>query len=111
MLHTRQQGTRHATFPLSRQYPTGHNHNRFSTLRGHWYADVFFSKTTSCHQEKDCLIVYNTDFVFVRPLISVKEELETGGREFATFCGMPEMLTTDGAQYFIGPRSKWKKFF
>mmetsp|Transcript_15670 Transcript_15670/g.24381 ORF Transcript_15670/g.24381 Transcript_15670/m.24381 type:complete len:156 (-) Transcript_15670:302-769(-) len=33
--HTRQQGTRHASFPLSRQYPTsGTDHNRYSTLSG-----------------------------------------------------------------------------
>ena len=27
LLHTQQQGTRHASFPLSRQYPTGPDHN------------------------------------------------------------------------------------
>ena len=59
MLHTSQQGTRHATFPLSWQYPMDHDHNRLSKLRGYWYADVF-----SCHQEEDCLLVYNTVFVF-----------------------------------------------
>mmetsp|Transcript_12116 Transcript_12116/g.18275 ORF Transcript_12116/g.18275 Transcript_12116/m.18275 type:complete len:202 (-) Transcript_12116:1557-2162(-) len=106
MLHTRQQGTHHATFPLSRMYPTGHNHNRFPRLRGHWYANVF-----TVDGETNCLIIYNGDFVFTRPMLSTKQELGNADRDFATWVGMPDHLTTNAANYFTVSKSEWKSFF
>ena len=108
--HTRQQGTRHASFPLARQYPTAHDHNRFSRLTGHWYADVMFPKCKSVHGDTCTLVMYNTEFVWPRPM-QTQQELEDAGSQFATMVGMPEYLTTDGAATFIGRNSGWRKFF
>ena len=111
MLHTRQQGTRHASFPLSRMYPTGRDHNRFQRLSGHWYGDVMFTKAKSVHQETCSLIVYNTEFIWPRPMTTIAAELGIAGKNFATWIGMPEHLTTDAASSFIGRDSDWKSFF
>ena len=60
--HTRKDGTRHVKFPLSRQYPTGHDHNRYNQLDGDWYADVFFNSAMSTEGHTCALVIYNGEY-------------------------------------------------
>ena len=68
--HTRQEGTRHAVMPLARQYPTGHDRNRFNHLDGHWYADIFFNYIEGIGDYKYALLVYSGEFCWTMSLHS-----------------------------------------
>ena len=107
---TRQQGTRHANMPLSRQYPTGRDHNRFPILKGDWYADVFFDKTLSVDMHTCCLIIYNSEFMFTKPLVT-KSQVPLGAEIFSRRVGMPERLTSDNAPEFCKRDCRWLKWF
>ena len=108
--HTRQAGTRHSNFPLSRQFPTGLNHNRWNVLKGEWYCDTFFNKITSVNGHTCAAIFYNGPYIYAKPLVS-KADVYMAAYHFAPRVGMPENLTTDGAGELVGPKSKFHKFF
>ena len=108
--HTRQDGTRHAKFPLSRQYPTGHDHNRYNRLDGEWYADVFFNSTTSTEGHTCALVIYNGEFCWTKPLMS-KSEVGKVARLFSNRVGMMDILYVDGAPEFIGKKCEFRQWF
>ena len=68
MQHTRQEGTRSTKISLARQYPSGHDHNRFNRLDGEWYADVFFNSVASTAGHICTIIIYSGEFCWTMPL-------------------------------------------
>ena len=108
--HTRQAGTRHSNMPLTRQFPGGLNHNRYNRLKGNWYCDVFFNSVKSVDGHTCAAIFYNGEYAFAKPL-TTKEHVWAAAYVFVPRVGMPEHLITDGAGEYVGPKTKFRKFF
>ena len=107
--HTRQEGTRHAKMPLARQYVSGHDHNQFNRLDGHWYADVLFNSVEGIGGYTCALLIWSGEFCWTLNLHS-KSEVDKGIIKFCYRVGIMGLLTTDGANEFIGNKCGFRTF-
>ena len=71
---------------------------------------MFFNSVESVDGHTCIAIFYNTEYAFAK-ILTTKEQVWAAAYIFAPRVGMPEHIITDGAGEYVGPKTKFRKFF